>query len=163
MLRRVDSCIAVATAMTQARGGAPRLRAVDTMRFAFWRCSSLRSATVVPAGAALSPATAALLRLEPLAGRGRPDVVCFSGGVSEYIYGRETVAYGDLGPALARAVLERVRAWGPRIEAPDQGIRATVVGDHPSPGVAPGIVLRQSPQAGFQIGPGEPISLEVSR
>ena len=27
----------------------------------------------------------------------------------------------------------------------------------------PGIVLRQSPQAGFQIAPGEPISIEVSR
>ena len=44
-----------------------------------------------------------------------------------------------------------------------RGLRVTVVGDHPYPGVAPGIVLRQSPQAGFQIGPGEPISLEVSR
>jgi len=44
-----------------------------------------------------------------------------------------------------------------------RGLRATVVGDHPYPGVAPGIVLRQSPQAGFQIAPGEPISLEVSR
>ena len=57
MLRRVDSCIAVASAMTQARGGAPKPRAVDTMTFAFWRCSSLRSATVVPAGAALRPAS----------------------------------------------------------------------------------------------------------
>jgi beta-lactam-binding protein with PASTA domain len=44
-----------------------------------------------------------------------------------------------------------------------RGFRATVVGDHPYPGVAPGIVLRQNPQAGFQIAPGEPISLEVSR
>ena len=44
-----------------------------------------------------------------------------------------------------------------------RGFRATVVGDHPYPGVGPGIVLRQSPQAGFQIAPGEPISLEVSR
>jgi serine/threonine-protein kinase len=44
-----------------------------------------------------------------------------------------------------------------------RGFRVTVVGDHPYPGVAPGIVLRQSPQAGFQIAPGEPISLEVSR
>ena len=34
---------------------------------------------------------------------------------------------------------------------------------HPYPGVPAGIVLRQSPQAGFQIAPGEPISLEVSR
>src|SRR4051794_31570044 len=38
-----------------------------------------------------------------------------------------------------------------------------VVGDPPSPGVPAGIVLRQNPQAGFQIAPGEPISLEVSR
>jgi eukaryotic-like serine/threonine-protein kinase len=41
--------------------------------------------------------------------------------------------------------------------------RVAVVGDHPYPGVPGGIVLRQSPQAGFQIAPGEPISIEVSR
>ena len=44
-----------------------------------------------------------------------------------------------------------------------RGFRVTVVGDHPYPGVPAGIVLRQNPQAGFQIAPGEPISLEVSR
>jgi serine/threonine-protein kinase len=44
-----------------------------------------------------------------------------------------------------------------------RGFRVAVVGDHPYPGVPAGIVLRQSPQAGFQISPGEPISLEVSR
>ena len=44
-----------------------------------------------------------------------------------------------------------------------RGFRITVVGDHPYPGVPPGIVLRQSPEAGFQIAPGESISLEVSR
>ena len=41
--------------------------------------------------------------------------------------------------------------------------RVTVVGDHPYPGVPPGIVLRQFPRAGFQIAHGEAISLEVSR
>ena len=45
----------------------------------------------------------------------------------------------------------------------NRGFRVAVVGSQPYPGVAPGIVIRQSPQAGFQIGPGEPISLEVSR
>ena len=45
----------------------------------------------------------------------------------------------------------------------NRGFRASVVGDHPYPGVPAGIVLRQNPQAGFQIAPGEPISLEVSR
>ena len=44
-----------------------------------------------------------------------------------------------------------------------RGFRVTVVGDHPYPGVPTGTVLRQSPPAGFQIAPGEPISLEVSR
>ena len=44
-----------------------------------------------------------------------------------------------------------------------RGFRVSVVGDHPYPGVPQGIVLRQNPQAGFQIAPGEPISLEVSR
>jgi beta-lactam-binding protein with PASTA domain len=44
-----------------------------------------------------------------------------------------------------------------------RGFRATVVGEHPYPGVPAGIVLRQNPQGGFQIGPGEPISLEVSK
>ena len=41
--------------------------------------------------------------------------------------------------------------------------RVALVGSTPYPGVAAGIVVRQSPQAGFQIAPGEPISLEVSR
>ena len=44
-----------------------------------------------------------------------------------------------------------------------RGFRVAVVGSNPYPGVAAGIVIRQSPQAGFQIGPGEPISIEVSR
>ena len=44
-----------------------------------------------------------------------------------------------------------------------RGFRVSVVGDHPYPGVPAGIVLRQSPQGGFQIAPSEPISLEVSR
>lgn len=91
-------------------------------------CMAERLFEALQGPAAVSAETAALLRLEPLAGARRPDVVCFSGGVSEYIYGREAQAYGDLGPALARAILQRVQAWGPRIEPPDQGIRATVIG-----------------------------------
>lgn len=44
-----------------------------------------------------------------------------------------------------------------------RGFRLAVVGEQPYPGVPAGIVLRQTPQAGFQVAPGEPISLEVSR
>lgn len=44
-----------------------------------------------------------------------------------------------------------------------RGFRVAVVSDHPYPGVPAGVVLRQNPQAGFQIAPGEAISIEVSR
>ena len=44
-----------------------------------------------------------------------------------------------------------------------RGFRVAVVGDHPYPGVPAGIVLQQAPRGGFQIAPGEAISLEVSR
>jgi serine/threonine-protein kinase len=44
-----------------------------------------------------------------------------------------------------------------------RGFRASVVSSTPYPGISGGIVLRQNPQPGFQIRPGEPISLEVSR
>lgn len=58
------------------------------------------------------------------------DHLVFSGGVSEYIYGRDTEDYGDIGPWLGRAIGERVRAaFGPGVLArPAEGIRATVIG-----------------------------------
>jgi eukaryotic-like serine/threonine-protein kinase len=45
----------------------------------------------------------------------------------------------------------------------NHGLRVAVVGSAPYPGVAAGVVVRQRPQAGFQIAPGEAVSLEVSR
>jgi serine/threonine-protein kinase len=44
-----------------------------------------------------------------------------------------------------------------------RAFRVSFVGQHPYPGVPAGVVIRQHPPAGFQIAPGEPISLEVSR
>ncbi len=76
----------------------------------------------------LRPETASLLRLDALRNERKPDVVTFSGGVSEYIYNRQEAGFGDLGPRLARAIKQRVEAWGVRIARPDEGIRATVVG-----------------------------------
>ena len=69
-----------------------------------------------------------LLRLDPLAYRGRIDAVTFSGGVSEYIYGRESHSFGDLGGRLAEEIRNRVERWGPVLERPNEGIRATVIG-----------------------------------
>jgi len=43
------------------------------------------------------------------------------------------------------------------------GLRVSVVGEQPYPGVPPGTVIRQRPQGGFRVAPGDPISLEVTR
>ncbi|KQZ11744.1 ethanolamine utilization protein EutA [Microbacterium sp. MEC084] len=75
-----------------------------------------------------APETAALLRLDPLPAGALPDTFSFSGGVAEYVYGRDSVDHGDLGPRLAAAIRARVDGWDPRLEAAEQGIRATVVG-----------------------------------
>jgi ethanolamine utilization protein EutA len=69
-----------------------------------------------------------LLRLAPLSWPGAIDAVTFSGGVAEYIYGRERESFDDLGPLLAAEIRERAGRWGPRIEPPNEGIRATVIG-----------------------------------
>jgi ethanolamine utilization protein EutA len=70
----------------------------------------------------------ALLRLPSLPPAPLPDVVIFSGGVSEYFYGRESRSYGDLGPLLARELATRMKAWGVTTEPSTEGIRATVIG-----------------------------------
>jgi ethanolamine utilization protein EutA len=69
-----------------------------------------------------------LLRLDPLTTTGTIDQVTFSGGVSEYIYGRERQSYGDLGSALAEEIRTRVAKSGMQIERSNEGIRATVIG-----------------------------------
>jgi ethanolamine utilization protein EutA len=69
-----------------------------------------------------------LLRLDPLGAHGAIGEVTISGGVSEFVYGREKGSFGDLGPLLAKEIRTRIDAWGPRLEKPSEGIRATVVG-----------------------------------
>jgi len=44
-----------------------------------------------------------------------------------------------------------------------QGFRVAITGDSPYPGLPAGIVVRQTPQAGFQVALGEPVSIEISR
>ncbi|MGE0704577.1 MAG: PASTA domain-containing protein [Vicinamibacterales bacterium] len=45
----------------------------------------------------------------------------------------------------------------------NHGFRVAVVASAPYPGVPAGVVLRQNPQAGFQIAQGDAVSIEVSR
>jgi ethanolamine utilization protein EutA len=69
-----------------------------------------------------------LLRLDPLTGSTSIDKVTFSGGVAEYIYGREAQSYGDLGAALAHEIRARIPRFGAKLERSNEGIRATVIG-----------------------------------
>jgi ethanolamine utilization protein EutA len=74
------------------------------------------------------PAVTRLLRVGPLVRTGSPDEVTFSGGVAEFLYGNAQGGFGDLGALLAERIGARVAGWGPRFEAADQRIRATVIG-----------------------------------
>lgn len=73
-----------------------------------------------------------MLLTEPLAfaDDARPSAVTFSGGVAEYLYGRETAFFDDLGPDLAAAVraADERGALPARSESLGEGIRATVIG-----------------------------------
>lgn len=73
---------------------------------------------------------AELMVTEILPASPKPDAVTFSGGVAEFLFGRESGDFGDLGAALAH-VLGHALADGrapAEIWDPGQGIRATVVG-----------------------------------
>jgi ethanolamine utilization protein EutA len=72
--------------------------------------------------------SSSLLRLDPISHQGVIDEVTISGGVSEFVYGREKGSFGDLGPLLAKEIRARIAAWGPKLEKPAEGIRATVIG-----------------------------------
>ena len=66
--------------------------------------------------------TAPLGELPPI------DGILFSGGVSEYIYGREAARFADLGPYLGRAIRNEAEKRGFNILEAGEGIRATVIG-----------------------------------
>ena len=69
------------------------------------------------------------LLTEPLPRQVKPALLTFSGGVSEYIFGRETREFGDIARPLAGAIVELLgERKAPRSVDPGQGIRATVIG-----------------------------------
>jgi ethanolamine utilization protein EutA len=71
-----------------------------------------------------------LMVTDPLPKKPVPDFVTFSGGVSEFIYGRETGDHNDIGRYLAEAMAEAMADKRIPYKAmdPGQGIRATVIG-----------------------------------
>ena len=87
---------------------------------------------VLTHGRELQPLTRRLMitpDIEAFGGMAAVDSIIFSGGVSEFIYGTSEGTFGDLGPDLAatlRDYLDGLPAG--TLQAPTQGIRATVIG-----------------------------------
>lgn len=71
-----------------------------------------------------------LMVTEPLPKKPVPDFVTFSGGVSEFIYKRETQDHNDVGRHLAEAMVRALsdKRVPYKVMDPGQGIRATVIG-----------------------------------
>jgi ethanolamine utilization protein EutA len=87
---------------------------------------------VLQQGFSGNPLAPELMVTDPLTqftGIGDVDYVIFSGGVSEYIYGKTESRFGDLGAELGTAI-RSLTATLPRgtVLEPVQGIRATVIG-----------------------------------
>ena len=78
--------------------------------------------------APLSSETKSLLRLPPLEGKSEIAALIFSGGVSEFVYGRAEGDFGDLGPLIAKHLRARIDPLGLTVEPPRATIRATVIG-----------------------------------
>lgn len=68
--------------------------------------------------------------LEGYTGLKQIDHVVFSGGVSEYIYGRDRTPYGDLGPLFGQSIRKRLDKAAKKdlLREAAEGIRATVIG-----------------------------------
>lgn len=55
-------------------------------------------------------------------------IFTFSGGVSEYLFGRETMVFNDLAQYLSNAIKEEFGKRSLTITSPSEGIRATAIG-----------------------------------
>jgi len=170
--KRVDAKVPAGQILTQDPQPGVRTRRERSVKV--WVSAGPRS-TIVPALIGESERTAQLrLQQEGLELAGTAEVRS-----SDYVAG--TVMAQTPGPqanAPRVALLVNRGEHGATYVMPDligvngdraadllrmRGFRVAVVGDHPYPGVPGGIVIKQNPQAGFQIAPGETISLEVSR
>ena len=170
--RRVDAKIAVGRVLAQEPAAGSTARRQRTLKV--WLSAGQRSATV-PLLVGETERTAQLrlaqdgLTLSDVAEiRSQsfsPDIIVAQTPPAKTAAGRVAllVNRGERGASYVMPDLIGVNGDRAADILRNRGFRVAVVGSTPYPGVAAGIVIRQSPQAGFQIGPGEPISLEVSR
>jgi len=129
----------------------------------------LADAIVAATRGAAVPATLQLLATLPRAGA--PGRITVSGGVSEYLAGRERADYDDLGRELAEAIDARRGELEAPLDVVADGIRATVIGasqftvqvSGSTIGVGAALPLRNVPvvQLGAAVHGSGPIALAV--
>jgi serine/threonine-protein kinase len=170
--RRPDPKISAGRVLAQEPSGGSVARRQRTVRV--WLSSGLRASTV-PALVGESERTAqlrlaqdglTLASLSEIRAEDMPsDVIIAQAPPAKSASSRVSllVNRGERGATYVMPDLIGVNGDRAAEVLRGRGFRVAVVGSNPYPGVAAGIVIRQSPQGGFQIAPGEPISLEVSR
>lgn len=170
--RRMDQKIAVDRVVSQDPGAGSTTRRQRTVRV--WLSAGLRSSTV-PALSGETERAAQMRIAQDGLELGAVSEIRSQAYPSEIIVAQDPAANGS---AARVSLLVNRGERGPSYVMPDligvngdraadvlreQGFRVAVVGSMPYPGVVPGVVLRQNPPGGFQVAPGEPISIEVSR
>jgi eukaryotic-like serine/threonine-protein kinase len=171
-IRRPDPKVGAGRVLAQEPSSGSVARRQRTVRV--WLSSGLRASTVPPlvgetertAQLRLSQDGLTLASLSEIRAEDLPsDVVVAQAPPAKSASGRVSllVNRGERGATYVMPDLIGVNGDRAAEVLRGRGFRVAVVGSNPYPGVAAGIVIRQSPQAGFQIAPGEPISLEVSR
>lgn len=76
----------------------------------------------------ISPLTQKLMETLPIQYNTEIDIIMFSGGVAEYIYGYEKDNFYDLGPYLGEGIKHRMEKLCLLYQQPAERIRATVMG-----------------------------------
>ncbi|MHA1116322.1 MAG: ethanolamine ammonia-lyase reactivating factor EutA [Candidatus Heimdallarchaeaceae archaeon] len=79
-------------------------------------------------GPAKSTIAKKLMMTEDLDYSVKIDGFSFSGGVAEYIYGKETIEYDDIGKRLAKEIKKLIKEKDIPLIEPENTIRATVIG-----------------------------------
>jgi len=166
-LARIEGGVIVATTAigVGARSRAAGRDPAERKRIA----GELADAIVAATRGAAVPAALQLLAALPRAAA--PGRITVSGGVSEYIAGRERADYDDLGRELAEAIEARRSELQAPLEVVAEGIRATVIGasqftvqvSGSTIGVGAALPLRNVPvvQLGAAVHGSGPIALAV--
>ena len=166
-LARIEDGVIVATTAigVGARSRAAGRDPAERKRIA----GELADAIVAATRGATVPGTLQLLATLPRAAA--PGRITVSGGVSEYLAGRERADYDDLGRELAEAIAARRGELQAPLEVVAEGIRATVIGasqftvqvSGSTIGVGAALPLRNVPvvQLGAAVHGSGPIALAV--